>query len=119
MSKDKKYIVRVNKKPYDVILHLETEDGGYWVECPTLPGCSSQGDTVEETLEMIKNAIKGHLAVQGEKKKKKTAASLTEQEQHLVRDSPVLCEVSGVLSGKQDSRKLRAEYQRRLAEKFR
>jgi predicted RNase H-like HicB family nuclease len=33
------------------------------VECPELPGCLSQGDTVEETLEMIRDAIRGHLAV--------------------------------------------------------
>ncbi len=66
VSKDKKYKVTVNKKSYDVILHPDTEDGGIWVECPRLPGCSSQGDTVEEALEMIKKSIKGHLAVQAE-----------------------------------------------------
>ena len=32
-----------------VILEPE-EDGGYSVHCPSLPGCSSQGDTVEEEL---------------------------------------------------------------------
>ncbi len=74
ISQDRKYKVTVNRKTYDVILHPDTEDGGFWVECPTLSGCSSQGDTVEEALEMIKEAIKGHLAVQAEKKKKKAAA---------------------------------------------
>jgi predicted RNase H-like HicB family nuclease len=74
ISQDRKYKVTVNRKAYDVILHPDTEDGGYWVECPVLPGCSSQGDTIEEALEMIKDAIKGHLAVQAEKKKKKAAA---------------------------------------------
>ncbi len=69
VSKDKKYKVTVNKKSYDVILHPDTEDGGFWVECPTLSGCSSQGDTVEEALEMIKNSVKGHLAIQAEKKR--------------------------------------------------
>jgi predicted RNase H-like HicB family nuclease len=74
ISQDRKYKVTVNRKSYDVILHPDTEDGGFWVECPTLSGCSSQGDTVEEALEMIKDAIKGHLEVQAEKKKKKAAA---------------------------------------------
>ncbi len=74
INQDRKYKVTVNKKAYDVILHPDTEDGGYWVECPSLPGCSSQGDTIEEALEMIKDAVKGHLAVQAEKKKKKAAA---------------------------------------------
>lgn len=74
ISQDRKYKVTVNRKAYDVILHPDTEDGGFWVECSTLLGCSSQGDTVEEALEMIKDAIKGHIAVQAEKKKKKAAA---------------------------------------------
>ncbi|MDP3028604.1 MAG: type II toxin-antitoxin system HicB family antitoxin [Deltaproteobacteria bacterium] len=43
-----------------VIVHPDLEDGGYWVECPELPGCASQGDTVEEALEMIRDAIEGH-----------------------------------------------------------
>ncbi len=74
ISQDRKYKVVVNRKSYDVVLHPDTEDGGYWVECPALPGCSSQGDTVEEALQMIKDAIKGHLEVAAERKKKKAAA---------------------------------------------
>ena len=44
-----------------VILHPD-EDGGYWVEVPSLPGCISQGDTKEEALENIKDAIEGYVA---------------------------------------------------------
>lgn len=33
------------------------EDGGYVVVCPTLPGCYSQGETVEEALANIREAI--------------------------------------------------------------
>ncbi len=61
LQKERKYEVTIRGKKYSVILHPDTEDGGYWVECPSLPGCASQGDTVEEALEMIKDAIKGHL----------------------------------------------------------
>lgn len=39
-----------------VIVH-EAEEGGYWVECPSLPGCVSQGETIEEALANIKEAI--------------------------------------------------------------
>ena len=60
---DRKYSVLVRGQKYEVILHPDMEDGGYWVGCPSLPGCASQGDTVEEALEMIKDAIKGHLEV--------------------------------------------------------
>jgi len=39
-----------------VILH-PAEEGGYWVEVPSLPGCFSQGETRKEALENIKEAI--------------------------------------------------------------
>ena len=74
ISQDRKYKVSAKGKAYEVVLHPDTEDGGYWVECPALPGCDSQGETVEEALEMIKDAIKGHLEVMAEKKKKRAAA---------------------------------------------
>jgi predicted RNase H-like HicB family nuclease len=75
---DRKYTVLVRGKKYEVILHPDMEDGGYWVECPFLSGCASQGDTVEEALEMIKDAIKGHLEVleQDRKLKVKRARAL-------------------------------------------
>ncbi|GBE00641.1 MAG TPA: MerR family transcriptional regulator [Nitrospirae bacterium] len=69
LQKERKYEVTIRGKKYPVILHPDTEDGGYWVECPSLPGCASQGDTVEEALEMIKDAIEGHLEVLEEGRK--------------------------------------------------
>ncbi len=47
---------------YTVILHSD-ETGGYWVEVPALPGCASQGETVDEDLENVKDAIKLYLEV--------------------------------------------------------
>ncbi len=41
---------------YSVIAH-EAEEGGHWVEVPALPGCYSQGETLEEALENVKEAI--------------------------------------------------------------
>jgi predicted RNase H-like HicB family nuclease len=41
---------------YKVLLEPAPE-GGYVVYCPSLPGCYSQGDTVEESLSNIKEAI--------------------------------------------------------------
>lgn len=73
IDQKRKYKVSVKGKSYKVVLHPELEDGGFWVECPALPGCASQGDTVEETLEMIKDAIEGHLEVMAEDKKHKKA----------------------------------------------
>lgn len=69
ITKDRTYMVNVAKRRFKVILHPDLEDGGYWIECPELPGCSSQGDSIEEALDMIKDAIRGHLEVEEEVKK--------------------------------------------------
>jgi predicted RNase H-like HicB family nuclease len=66
---ERAYMVTVSKRRFKVILHPDLESGGYWVECPELPGCSSQGDSLEEALDMIKDAIKGHVAIKGEERK--------------------------------------------------
>jgi predicted RNase H-like HicB family nuclease len=69
ITMDRIYMVQVSKRGFKVILHPDLEDGGYWVECPELSGCSSQGDSVEEALDMIKDAIKGHLEIEEELRK--------------------------------------------------
>ena len=74
LQKEKKYEVAVKGRKYEVILHPETEDGGYWIECPSLSGCSSQGDTIEEALVMIKDAIIGYLEVALEEGRMKKAS---------------------------------------------
>jgi predicted RNase H-like HicB family nuclease len=51
---------------YKVVIS-EGEDGWYVVECPSIPGCVSQGKTVEEALENIKDAIQGCLEVLNER----------------------------------------------------
>ena len=49
------------KMKYRVILEPDLEDGGYVVSCPGLPGCHSQGETREEALANIRDAIEGYL----------------------------------------------------------
>jgi predicted RNase H-like HicB family nuclease len=46
---------------FKVILEKDEDVGGYIVSCPSLPGCFSQGDTIEEALENIKEAIQACL----------------------------------------------------------
>ena len=41
----------------------QAEEGGYIVTCPALPGCVSEGETRDEALVNIKDAISGYLAV--------------------------------------------------------
>ena len=45
-----------------VVIH-EAEEGGFWAEVPSIPGCSSQGDTLEELSANIHEAIEGCLSV--------------------------------------------------------
>ncbi|GFP23419.1 hypothetical protein HKBW3S42_02035 [Candidatus Hakubella thermalkaliphila] len=45
---------------YRVVIE-KGEDFGYVVHCPAIPGCHSQGETIEEALENIKDAIRGCL----------------------------------------------------------
>lgn len=46
---------------FDVILHKE--DNGYWAEVPALKGCYTQGDTIDEIKDNIKEAITACLSV--------------------------------------------------------
>jgi len=70
ITTDRVYTVNVLKKQFKVILRLDLEAGGYWIECPELQGCSSQGGSVEEALDMIRDAIRERLEIEGELKKK-------------------------------------------------
>jgi predicted RNase H-like HicB family nuclease len=45
---------------FKVVLY-EEQEGGYSVEVPALPGCFSEGDTLEDALANIKEAIECHL----------------------------------------------------------
>ncbi len=63
IERKRTHTVQVGKKGWTVVLHADLERGGYWVECPGLPGCMSQGETVDEALSMIRDSIRGHLAV--------------------------------------------------------
>lgn len=45
-----------------VIIH-EAEEGGYWAEVPSIPGCATQGDTFDELLSNIYEAVEGCLSI--------------------------------------------------------
>ena len=45
-----------------VIIH-EAEEGGYWAEVPSIPGCATQGDALDELLSNIYEAVEGCLSV--------------------------------------------------------
>jgi len=51
---------------FKVVPEEDEEVGGYVVSCPGFPGCFSQGDTTEEALENINEAIQACLESSGE-----------------------------------------------------
>lgn len=57
-----KKLVKKKILEYTVIFE-PAKEGGYVVRAPALPGCVTQGETFEEATKMIKDAIKGYLAV--------------------------------------------------------
>ena len=48
---------------YTVVFEPDMESGGYVVTVPSLPGCVTQGETFEEAVLMVKDAISGYLEV--------------------------------------------------------
>ena len=44
-----------------VVVH-EAEEGGYWAEVPAIPGCATEGDTTEELMANLLEAIEGCLS---------------------------------------------------------
>jgi predicted RNase H-like HicB family nuclease len=57
-----------------VLVHA-AEEGGFWAEVPALPGCVSQGETLEEVRVNIREAIEGWLLVEDD------AAAITSEDQ--------------------------------------
>lgn len=45
-----------------VIIH-EAEEGGFWAEVPSIPGCATQGDTMQELIENVYDAVEGCLSI--------------------------------------------------------
>ena len=45
-----------------VVVH-EAEEGGFWAEVPAIPGCATQGETMDELMRNLHEAIEGCLAI--------------------------------------------------------
>ena len=48
---------------FKAIVH-EAEEGGYWAEVPAIPGCMTEGDTMDDLLANLREAIEGCLSVE-------------------------------------------------------
>ena len=45
-----------------IVVH-EAEEGGFWAEVPAISGCASQGDSMDELMQNLREAIEGCLSV--------------------------------------------------------
>ena len=48
-------------RQYTILLEPDTEEGGYTVTVPILPGCITQGETIEQCIERAREAIAGYI----------------------------------------------------------
>jgi predicted RNase H-like HicB family nuclease len=48
---------------FKAIIH-EAEEGGYWAEVPSIPGCVTQGETMDGLTQNIQDAIEGCLSIE-------------------------------------------------------
>jgi predicted RNase H-like HicB family nuclease len=59
------------------IIH-PAEEGGYWAEVPGLPGCITEGDSIEEVMANLKDAIEGWLYVANSRNAVESTAQVVE-----------------------------------------
>lgn len=59
------------------IIH-SAEEGGYWAEVPALPGCITEGDSMDEVIHNLKDAIQGWLEVANESQKPDSRSKVIE-----------------------------------------
>ena len=57
---------------FAAVIH-EDPAGGFWAEVPALPGCYSQGETMDELVENVREAITGVLEVMKQQGKRRDA----------------------------------------------
>ena len=46
-----------------IVVH-KTEEGGYWAEVPAIPGCATQGETMDELMRNLREAVEGCLSIE-------------------------------------------------------
>ena len=51
-----------------IVVH-EAEEGGFWAEVPAIPGCATEGETMDDLLRNVHEAIEGCLSVDVEEPK--------------------------------------------------
>ena len=55
-------VIRITVMKTEIIVHI-ADEGGYWAEVTSIPGCVTQGDTINELIVNLKEAVDGCLSV--------------------------------------------------------
>ena len=69
----------INQQNWQIVVH-EAEEGGYWGEVPAMPGCVSEGETVEECRANVMEAARGCLTAYIKMAMEKLAAGRARRE---------------------------------------
>ena len=69
----------INQQNWRIVIH-EAEEGGYWGEVPAMPGCVSEGETVEACRANVMEAARGCMAAYVEMAMEKLAAGRARRE---------------------------------------
>jgi predicted RNase H-like HicB family nuclease len=62
MKKQFLFLLKDNIMKLKVVIH-EAAEGGFWAEVPSIPGCATEGDSFDELLSNIYEAVEGCLSV--------------------------------------------------------
>lgn len=55
--------IKIDGELYEVVIGRDMDNGGYSIECPTVPGSFAHGDTVKEAMENVEKAIRDKMEV--------------------------------------------------------
>jgi len=80
-----------------VIVH-KAEEGGFWAEVPSLPGCATQGETIEELNENLRDAIEGYVSVSPDERLSALRTAIDEGDASGVADGDVFARVLETLN---------------------
>jgi predicted RNase H-like HicB family nuclease len=73
-----KFPTNITLMNLSVVITEDSDDGGFIVSCPAIPGCHSEGETIDEALEYIRDAVYGCLAVLNERAQKGQGTKVVE-----------------------------------------
>ena len=79
------------------IVH-KAEEGGFWAEVPSIPGCATQGETMEELKENLSEAIDGYVSVSPDERLEALRTAIDEGDASGIAEGDVFARVRETLN---------------------